>query len=115
MDSIIKSKTHEFIKLIYKVSSDFPKDEMYGLTSQLRRAAVSVMLNYVEGFARRKDKVVLNFLEISYGSIKECKYIIYLSLELGYLSKENYDKLIKLAEEISAMLWSNFKTREKHC
>ena len=72
--NILKLKTHQFIKLIYQETLNFPKHEQYGLTSQIRRAAVSVMLNYLEGFARFKPKVKLNFYEISFGSIKECKY-----------------------------------------
>jgi len=61
---------------IYRISKKFPKEEMYGITSQIRRASLSVMLNYVEGYARCRSKVYLNFLEMSYGSLQECKYII---------------------------------------
>ena len=110
MDNNLKIKIHTFIKLIYQETKSFPKNEIYGLTSQLRRAAVSVMLNFLEGYARFKPKVKLNFYEISFGSIKECKYIIYLAKELNYLSEEKYLEIFNLTEEISAMLW---KTIEK--
>lgn len=109
----LKLKIHQFIKLVYKTTDEFPKNEMYGLISQLRRAAVSVMLNYLEGFARRKPKVRLNFWEISYGSIKECKYIIYLAKELNYLQEKDYATLMSLAEEISAIMWRSIQTTEK--
>ena len=63
------------------------------------------MLNYVEGYARNRDKVHKNFLEISYGSLKESKYLLEFSLKEGYMPKEDFDKLSKLADEIGAMLW----------
>ncbi len=112
-ENVLKNKIHEFIKLIYQITQNFPKHELYGLVAQLRRAAVSVMLNYLEGFARRKPKVILNFYEMSFGSIKECKYILFLSKEVDYLLEDDYNKAINLAEEISAMLWSSIQTTEK--
>ena len=108
-ENILKNKTHKFILLVYQVSQNFPKNEVYGLTSQIRRAAVSVMLNYLEGFARQHVKVTKNFYQISFGSIKECKYIIYLSYELKYINQNDYNQLINLADEISAMLWKSIK------
>lgn len=110
--NVLKLKIHEFIKLVYNTTKNFPKEELYGLVSQLRRAAVSVMLNFLEGFARQKSKVVINFYEISFGSIKECKYILYLSKELGYLNEVDYRKLIHLSDEISAMLWRSIETKK---
>jgi len=109
MDNNLKTKIHQFIKLVYQETQNFPKHEQYGLTSQLRRAAVSVMLNFLEGYARFKIKVKLNFYEISFGSIKECKYIIYLSKELDYLSEKKYLEIFNLTEEISAMLWKTIE------
>jgi len=106
----LKIKMDTFCHLIYKITRNFPKDEVYGITSQLRRAALSVILNYIEGFARKKSKVNRNFLEISYGSLKEVKYLLYFTLKEELLSKEDYKKSMKLAEEIGAMLW---KTMEK--
>ena len=60
---------------VYDITVQFPKDELYGIVSQLKRAIVSVMLNFVEGFGRRRPKVKLNFFEISHGSARECKYL----------------------------------------
>lgn len=79
----LKIKTHTFITGVYKATEKFPKSELYGATSQVRRASVSIMLNYLEGFARFKIKVKINFFEISFGSAKECKYLVYLSFCLG--------------------------------
>jgi four helix bundle protein len=101
----LKLKMDEFVHLVYKITKDFPKDELYGVISQLRRASLSVILNYIEGYARRKEKVYKNFLEISYGSLKESKYLLHFSLVENYLSKENYNKAVKLTEDIGKMLW----------
>jgi len=101
----LKKKMDEYVHMVYKITKNFPKEELYGVTSQLRRAALSVILNYIEGFARSKKAVKRNFWETSYGSFKESKYLLHFSLVEKYLSKEDYQKAMKLAEEIGAMLW----------
>ena len=104
----LKTEMHKYVKYVYRVTKNFPKDELYGVTSQLRRATLSVILNYIEGFARRKDnscKVYKNFLKISYGSLKESEYLIYFSYTEGYTDKEYYKSLSELANKIGGMLW----------
>ncbi|MBU1102100.1 four helix bundle protein [Patescibacteria group bacterium] len=108
----LKLKMDEFVHLIYQITKRFPREELYGVVSQLRRAALSVILNYIEGYARRKKLVLLNFLEISYGSLKECKYLLYFSLKEEYMEMIIYQKAINLAEEIGAMLWKTIKNLE---
>ena len=98
---------------MYDITVQFPKDELYGIVSQLKRAIVSVMLNFVEGFGRRRPKVKLNFFEISHGSARECKYLICLAYERNWVKKEQYDKVFDLLDEISAMLWSMIVGLEK--
>lgn len=113
---ILKSKMDEFARITYQVTRVFPKDEMYGLTSQLRRAALSVVLNYIEGFARGTDNELKHFLRISYGSLKESKYLIFFSFRERYLMKEEYETLMSLADEIGAMTWKrleNMKNERK--
>lgn len=105
----LKTKIDEFVHLVYKFSKKFPKDEIYGVTSQLRRAALSIALNYTEGYARNRHLVLINFLEISYGSLQECKYLIGFCFKEKYLEKEELDKSLSLAEEIGAMLWTTIK------
>ncbi|MBT4722187.1 four helix bundle protein [Candidatus Falkowbacteria bacterium] len=63
----LKKKIKEYVHLVFEITRDYPKDESYCLTSQTKRSALSVLLNYVEGFARFRPKVNLNFLEIAYG------------------------------------------------
>jgi len=101
----LKALMNRFVHQIYKVTKLFPKDELYGVTSQLRRSSLSVILNYIEGYARRNPKVDKNFLKISYASLKEAEYLIQFSFEEGYLIKENCQMLTKQVDSIGAMLW----------
>lgn len=104
----------QYAYLVYKLSKDFPREELFGVTSQLRRSSLSVILNYIEGYARRREKTLLYFLETSYASLKESKYLLYFSVREQYLKKEDYDKVIQLAEDIGAMLWRTLEgIREK--
>ncbi len=101
----LKESMDRFVNRVYDYSKNFPREEIFGLTSQLRRAALSIILNYIEGYARRRKAVLKNFLEISYGSLKESKYLIYFAHGRGFLNKEQYKELLDLSEQIGAMLW----------
>ena len=109
----LKNKMDEYVHFIYKVTKDFPKDELYGAVSQIRRSALSVILNYIEGCARRKPAVQLNFFEISYGSLKESRYLLDFSKTEKYLSDDNFKKGDKMANEIGAMLWTEITALER--
>lgn len=106
----LKKKMDEYAHLVYKLSKSFPKSELYGITSQIRRAALSVILNFIEGYARQKQFVKLNFWEISYGSLKESKYLLHFCLVEELIDKTDYEQANKRAEEIGAMLWSAMKS-----
>ncbi len=108
----LKGLMDEYSHFIYKLSRNFPKEEIYGVTSQLRRSALSVILNYIEGFARFGGKINMNFLKISYGSLKESKYLLHFSLVENYLNKDDYNKAIELADRIGAMLWGILKNEK---
>ncbi len=105
----LKNRMDDYVHLIYKLSKQFPKDELYGVTSQIRRSALSVILNYIEGYARMKSKVHRNFLEISYGSLKESKYLLHFSLTEKYISDIEYENAATLADKIGAMIWGIIK------
>jgi four helix bundle protein len=77
----------ELALAIYRISRNFPKDEVYGLTSQMRRAAVSVPSNIVEGCSREGESEYLRFLEVAFGSLRELHYQFGLSHRLGYLGE----------------------------
>ena len=104
----------DYVHFVYAITRTFPKEELYGATSQFRRATLSIILNYIEGYARKKSLVQLNFFEISYGSLKESKYLLYFSLTEKFIEKDTYNKGIVLAEEIGAMLWTEITNLEKN-
>ena len=106
----LKMKMDKYVHLVYKISRDIPREELYGVTSQFRRSTLSIILNYIEGFARHKKAVKLNFWEISYGSLKESKYLLYFSKAENYISEEDYNESLKLVEEIGAMLWKSIQS-----
>lgn len=85
--------TDELAILIYKTTEKFPKSEVWGLTSQMRRAAVSVPANIVEGSARKNKKEYLQFLYIAISSLTELSYYIRFTKELGYLGIEDCEEL----------------------
>lgn len=105
----IKKKMDEYVHGIYVVTRNFPKEEIYGATSQIRRASLSIILNYIEGFARQRRRVTRNFYEISYGSLQESRYLLEFSQTEGWLSSEECGRLSKFADEIGAMLWVTLK------
>ncbi len=101
----LKDLMDGFVLDIYSITKSFPKEETYGLTSQIRRSSLSVILNYIEGYARQRKVVLKNFLEISYGSLKETKYLIYFSACQKYISKDDEKRLLEISERIGRMLW----------
>ena len=114
-NNILIKKSDELAHLVYKITKGFPKEEIYGLVSQIRMAAVSVPVNIIEGFARQGDKSYRQFLIISYGSLKELKYSLQFSLEEELLSKEDYNKAFESAEECAKILWKTIQTVSKKC
>lgn len=105
----LKGLIHEYVLLSYKSTKRYPLDEKFGLTSQDRRASVSVMLNYVEGFARMKFGVMVNMFEISFASLKESIYCRFLAKELNYITVEEYRQALILKERIGAMLYKTIE------
>jgi len=94
-------KAHAWVLLVYRLSGTFPRHELYGVTSQLRRAAVSVPANIAEGFKRRGKADKARFYNIAQGSLEECRYYLILSRDLGY---GETDELFAAADEVSRML-----------
>jgi len=103
-DLLVWQKAMELTIEIYRFSSDFPKSEVYGLTSQLRRAGVSVPSNIAEGYGRGSRKEYVQFLCISQGSLKELETQVILAQRLNYRSEAAAEGLLGLSEEVGRML-----------
>jgi four helix bundle protein len=102
-DLLVWQKAHQFVLESYSYSKHFPKEELYGLTSQYRRASVSIAANIAEGFKKRGAKDKARFMNIAQGSLEECRYYLILAQDLGYGSTQNLNDLL---EEVSKMLSS---------
>jgi four helix bundle protein len=100
-DLFVWQKAHQYVLLVYKNTRKYPKEELYCLVSQMRRAAVSVPANIAEGFKRRSKADKLHFLTITYGSLEESRYYLILSKDLGYCDTSEMEKK---AEEVSKLL-----------
>ena len=100
------NKGHKLALEIYKFTAEFPREEIYGLSSQIRRAAVSIPTNVAEGCGRGSAKELKQFLKISMGSASEVEYQILLSYELCYMDRKKYDNLNSDIQEIKKMLSS---------
>lgn len=107
-DLLVWQKAHKFTLLTYKTTKSFPQEEIYGLTSQFRRASVSISANIVEGYKRKGTKDKLRFFNIAQGSLEECRYFIILSKDLGYINKD--EELHASIEEASKLLNAYCKT-----
>lgn len=99
-------KAHQVTLNVYKISKSFPKDEIYGLTSQLRRASASIPANIAEGCGKNSQLDLANFLNIALGSANETEYFLILSTDLGYLTNEDFERLSDHINEVKAMLIS---------
>lgn len=110
-DLIIWQKAHKFVLSVYRFTSGFPKEEIYGLTSQLRRASVSIAANIAEGFKKTGPADKIRFLNISQGSLEECRYYLILANDLGYGSTdilhEQIDEVAKLLAAYSNAVKKN--------
>jgi four helix bundle protein len=101
---IVWQKSHELVLDIYKTTRDFPKDELFALTSQMKRSSSSIPTNIAEGCGRNSDKDFCRFLYIAFGSANELEYQIILSIDLQFIQIENGQKLLFQVEEIKKML-----------
>jgi four helix bundle protein len=103
-DLAIWKKAMELVVQVYHLTRRFPREEMHGLTSQMRRAAVSIPTNIAEGWGRGSRKEYIQFLRIARGSLLELETLLAISRSLRYLSQEDMQTTLALVEEISRML-----------
>ena len=102
-DLIVWQKSMDLVERIYQASKLFPKEETYGLTNQLRRAAVSIPSNIAEGHARSSTQEFHRFLSIARGSLAEIETQLLIAQRLGYLSNDQIDPILALQTEINKM------------
>lgn len=105
-DLIIWQKSVALVTRIYSATSSFPSSEMYGLTNQLRRCAVSIPSNIAEGYGRNSTADYKRFLQIAVGSLYELQTQIEIAFNLAYILKDQYDELTGLSTEIDKMTYS---------
>ena len=109
-DLIVWQKSMDNVAAIYVATKDFPNEELFGIVSQMRRAAVSIPSNIAEGYGRLYDKETVKFLSNALGSASELETQLIISKDLGYLLIEDFQKLINQIEEIIRMLSALIKS-----
>ena len=97
-------KSHQLVLAVYRASLAFPKDELYGLTSQMRRAAASIPSSIAEGCGRNSQADLARFCDIGMGSASELEYQLLLAHDLGWLKDEHYETLLTQVTEVKRML-----------
>ena len=107
---IVWHKADEFAFEVYITTRNFPEEVRYGITSQLRRAVLSVPTNIVEGYGRQGKKELRQFVNVALGSLAEARYLLDFSSRLEYLSTEQYGRLQDLAQEVGRLLWKFYKS-----
>lgn len=100
-DLIVWQKAHQFVLSVYKLSDNFPNKEIYGLISQIRRAAISIAANIAEGFKKKTKPDKVKYMNIAQGSLEECRYYLILAKDLGY---GDTSILMTQLEEVSKLL-----------
>ena len=101
---IVWQKAMDLVELVYQATKQFPKEELYGLTSQVRRSAVSIPSNIAEGQARKSTAEFLNFLSIANGSRAEMETQILLAQRLNYVTSDTAQHILNLSEEVNRLL-----------
>ncbi|MDR2571183.1 MAG: four helix bundle protein [Oscillospiraceae bacterium] len=100
-DLLVWQKAHLFVLAVYRLTGTFPREEVYGLSSQFRRAAVSIPANIAEGFRKRSKADKTRYFNIAQGSVEECRYYLILSKDLGYVDAPEE---LSLLNEVSKLL-----------
>ena len=106
-------KAYELTLEIYRVTRAFPRKEVYGFVSQMRRSAVSIPSNIAEGYQRKSRKEYMQFLSIAYSSCGELETQLLLSHDLGFMDSSNFKKIMSLQEEVAKLLFKLIKSLRK--
>lgn len=107
---VVWQKADELAFRLYTLSRKFPREDIYGITSQLRRAAISVPTNIAEGSGRHGRGETRQFANIALGSLAELEYLMGFCNRLGFFSHEEYGQVLALKDEVGALLWCFYKS-----
>lgn len=113
-DLDVWKKAHELVLLVYRITKLFPREELYVLVAQIRRAAISITANIVEGFRRKTLRDSLNFYRMADASLEELKYHLFLSHDLGYIADNEYSSAVSLCEEVGKLLTRWIQSQETY-
>ena len=108
---IVWQKAHELALFIYRLTDKFPMHERYALATQIRRAALSIPTNIVEGYNRKSKKEFVHFIDIALGSLAELEYLLEFSGDMGYIDRASVNEVDGLIEEVGKLLWSIQKSK----
>jgi four helix bundle protein len=111
---IVWQESHKFLLHIYHVTKSFPRDELFGLVSQIRRAAVSVAANIVEGQTRSSRNSFIQFLFIANGSLAEVEYYLELARDLCYITEQQYEKLEEKRKTVGGLLGGLIRSKQSY-
>jgi len=114
-DLKVWERGHKLTLEIYKITSGFPREERYGLTSQIRRSSASIPTNISEGCGRSRDTELARFVEIAIGSASELEYLLLLSRDIGLINEADFKLLITEVVEVKKMLISFFQKLKANC
>ena len=103
-DLAVWRKAHELTLAVYRVTKDFPKEQLYGLTSQIRRASSSIGTNVAEGCGKRTDADFARYLQNAFGSASELEYLLLLAFDLQFLKQADFEQLSNGTTEVKKML-----------
>ena len=112
-DLVVWQKAHQFVLAAYRLSRTFPRSETYGLSSQFRRAAVSIAANIAEGFKKRSKADKVRFYNIAQGSLEECRYYLILADDLGYGKSAEMHSLLEETSKLLEAYMSSIIYREE--
>jgi len=108
-------KSHHLALNVYSATTKFPKGELYGLTSQMRRSSISIPTNIAEGCGRNRDTELNRFFEIAMGSASELEYLLLLARDLSFLGRDGFDELTNEVIEVKKMLTSFIQKLKADC
>lgn len=107
---IVWQKADQLAFEIYQITNSFPKEEQFGITSQIRRAALSIPTNIAEGSGRQHTNETKQFANIALGSLRELEYLLHFSLRLEFINEKSFNFINSISDEVAALLWKFHKS-----